>query len=333
MKKGILFPIFLVLMLVLLAACGSETGSGSTDEGTSKNTGKKEFVTIAAGSSGGTYYLIGSGIVSQLNKYESNITANSEVTNGTAENIGLLGSDSVNFGIILADVAYRAQNGLSEYEGKAQDNLRIIMKGHPNDLQIVVLEDSGINSMSDLRGKRVSLAYGLPDLTAEILETADGLVRDKDYKSEILPFNDAISAMKDGHIDAITFLSGKPVASISDISATHDIKILPVSKEEQKKVTDKYSYFETSVVEAGTYQGQDTEIPTLKISAFLLTNEEVSEDLVYKVTKSVLEYPGEFSNIHSAAKYWTLPEAAKGFHIPAHPGAIKYYKEKGIEIE
>lgn len=320
----------------ILIGCGGEKSTGSSDGSNDENSTtdpKDNFVTIATGASGGTYYLLGSGIVSMLNNHEPDITANSEATNGTADNINLLKNGDVNFGVILADVAYKAYASEGDYSSANQDNLRIVMKGHNNDLQVVTLENSGINSLSDLKGKRVSLAYGLPDVTADILNAASGLEQDKDYQSEILPHDDAVTALKDGNIDAITFLTAAPASAITDIASTHDVRIIPLSDEERSNVIEKYSYFEERTLEEGIYKGVDEDVDTLMISVFLLTNEEVSEDLVYKITKSILDNPEEFSTIHQSAESWTLPGAAEGFHIPAHPGAIKYYEEKGIEVE
>lgn len=322
-KWSVLLSVLFCISFILIGCGADDTNSNKTED---------QFVTVGSGSSGGAYYLIGSGIVSMLNEYEPDITANAEATNGTADNIGLLKSGDVNFALILADVAYKAYESEEEYADANQDNLRIVTKGHSNDLQIVTLEDSGINSLSDLEGKRVALAYGLPDVTADVLEVA-GLEQDKDYQSEILPYDDAGTALKDGNIDAVTYLTGSPSSFITDIASTHDIKIIPLSDEERSNVIQKYSYFEEKTLESGMYKGVDQDIDSLMISAYLLTNEEVSDDLVYKVTKSILDHPEEFGAIHKSAEDWTLPDAAEGFHIPAHPGAIKYYEEKGIEVE
>lgn len=332
LRRWLFFLTAVSLSLVLFVACGDQSPDSSSGD-IDGDSSDENFVTIATGSSGGAYYLLGSGIVNVLNKFEPDITANSEATNGTADNIQLLKNGEVNFGIILADVAYKAYAGEGEYEGSEQDNLRIVLKGHSNDLQILTLANSGIETLSDLEGKRVSLAYGLPDVTEDILFSAAGLKRDEDYKSEILPHDDAITALKDGNIDAVTYLTAAPAAAITDISSTHDIHIIPLTAEERSKVISDYSYFEEGIIEGGTYAGLNHDIETLKISAYLLTNEEVSENLVYKVTKSILDNPDEFGAVHQSAELWALPNAAEGFHIPAHPGAIKYYEENGIEIE
>jgi len=322
----------LALMVIFTVGCG-QTNSSQSAGSEASNNNERQFISIASGASGGAYYVLGAGIVKLLNQYVPDTPANSEATGGTEENLTLLRDNKVSFGIAAADSVFNAYNGQAQYEGKKQDNLRVILKGHSNALHILTLADSGINSLADLKGKRVSLNAGLPLLAEDILLTAGGLKKDVDYKSQILPHDAAATALKDGNIDAAVMLFGIPGSAVTDVYSTHKAKLISLTEQEEKKLIEAYPYMEPFTIPADTYPKQTEDVKSIGLPALLVTNKEVSDDLVYKVTKAILDHPDDFTAVHSTAKAWKLPEAAENLPIPIHPGAKKYYDEKGISVE
>jgi len=237
----------------------------------------------------------------------------------------------VQFAIVMPDGAFFAYKGGREFGDTKYPNIRGVMAGHTSTMHFMVRSKSGIKSFADLKGKKVALsAPGSPSMyIAEAALEAYGLPK-KDYKPTLLSYAEQANALRDEAIDMACIFAGVPASSALDISATHDITFLSMGKEEIKKVVAKHPYWTQGMIKAGTYKGQTADILTLSSPAMLITYDEVDADLVYAITKTILEHTPELKAVHPQGAEWDLADAVEGVAIPFHPGAERFLKEKGV---
>ena len=317
-----------VFSLVILAVIGLvfSFASGSAEART-------QFVSIGTGGTGGVYYPYGGGVAEIWSKKVDGVKAVAEVTGASVENTKLCSKGETLFGEIMSDVAYQAYTGTGKFKGKPQKILGMFVM-YPNVYHVVTRADSGVNSLSDLKGKKVSVGApgsGTEFMTNLILEGALGISY-KSFKVFRLSFNENANALKDNSIDVGIWCVAPPTSSIMDLATTHKIKIIPFSKEEIAKVTSKYPFYSGYTLPAGVYKGQDKPVYTASVWNTFICNADLDEELVYKLTKAVFENQDFLIKIHHFAKYTTPENAVKYSAIPLHPGAAKYIREKGIEI-
>jgi TRAP transporter TAXI family solute receptor len=313
-------------VFAVIAVCTvSVLGQGLTAEGATK------FISIATGGTGGTYYIIGGAMGKTIEKYVPEAKVSVESTAASTENCRLVASKQVKFAIVMPDSAYFAYNSGREFGDKKYPNIRGVMAGHTSTMHFIVRSNSGIKSMADLKGKKVALAApGSPSaFIAEAALEAYGLTK-KDYKPTLLTYTEQADALRDNTIDMACIFAGVPAAAAMDISSTHEVTYLGVGPEEMKKVVKKHPYWTAGVIKAGTYKGQSAAVPTFDSPAMLITTEDLDTDLVYAVTKAILDHTPELKAIHPQGAEWDLADATEGVAIPFHPGAAKYLKEKGV---
>jgi uncharacterized protein len=316
----------IVRVFAVIAVCiVSVLGYGLTAEGATK------FVSIATGGSGGTYYVIGGGMGKIIEKYVPEAKVSVESTAASTENCRLVASKKVKFAIVMPDSAFFAYNGGREFGDKKYPNIRGVMAGHTSTMHFIVRSNSGIKSLADLKGKKVALAApGSPSaFIAEAALEAYGLTK-KDYKPTLLTYSEQADALRDDTIDMACVFAGVPASAAMDISSTHEVTFLGVGPEEMKKVVKKHPYWTAGVIKAGTYKGQSAAVPTFNSPAMLITAEDLDTDLVYAVTKAILDHTPDLKAVHPQGAEWDLADAVEGVAIPFHPGAAKYLKEKGV---
>jgi TRAP transporter TAXI family solute receptor len=318
MKKTFKSTLLLVSSLLVLSY-------GLTAEGATR------FVSIATGGSGGTYYVVGGGMGKLIEKYVQGVKVSVESTAASTENCRLVATKKVKFAIVMPDSAYFAFNGGREFGDKKYPNIRGVMAGHTSTMHFVVRSKSGIKSLADLKGKKVALAApGSPSaFIAEAALEAYGLTK-KDYKATLLTYSEQADALRDNTIDMACIFAGVPASAALDISSTHDVTFLGVGSEELKTVIQKHPYWTAGVIKAGTYKGQGGDISTFNSPAMLITSDDVDTDLVYSVSKAILEHTPELKAVHAQGAEWDLADAAEGVAIPFHPGAARFLVEKGI---
>lgn len=289
------------------------------------------YVSIATGGTGGTYFIIGSGMAKVIEKYVPNVKVSVESTAATTENIRLIASKKVQFAIAMPDGVYFGYHGGREFKDTKYPNLRAILGGHSSPMHFLVRSDSGIKHFTDLKGKRVALSA--PGSTAMFMAEstleAYGLTK-KDYKPLLMSYKEQTDALRDGAIDMACIFAGAPVSSIIDLCTTHSITFLNVGPEEMKKILKTHPYCKEIEIKAGTYRGQNSDIKTFATLSILITYEELDSELVYAVTKAILEHTSELKEIHPQGGEYNFTNTAKGMPIPYHLGAAKYLKEKGI---
>jgi len=316
------------LILVLALVCGFmfTFTSGPAQART-------RFVSIGTGGTGGVYYPYGGGVAEIWSKKVDGIKAVAEVTGASVENTKLCDKGETLFGEIMSDVAYQAYTGTGKFKDKPQKILGMFVM-YPNVYHVVTRADSGINSLADLKGKKVSVGapgQGTEFMTNLILEGALGIPYSS-FKVFRLSFNENANALKDNSIDVGIWCVAPPTSSIMDLATTHKIKIIPFTKAEINKVTSKYPFYSGYTLPAGVYKGQDQEVYTASVWNTFICNADLDEELVYKLTKAVFENQKYLIKIHHFAKYTTPENAIKYSAIPLHPGAAKYIREQGIDI-
>ena len=295
----------------------------------------KTRLSIATGGTGGVYYPLGGGMAALISKNIPNTEATAEVTTASIDNVKLLHGNRVGMALSQPDSAWDGYSGqIKGFSEKA--NIRALMSLYSNYMHIVAIDGSGIKTVADLKGKRVST--GAPGSGTEIkglrVMEAYGLTP-KDLKSQDrLGAAESAGALKDRKIDAFIWDGGLPTAAVLDVAATPGIKTNMIAHGDAvSKMVAKYGplYFVGNIPK-GIYKGVDEEVPVAAVTNLLIVNEKMDENLAYQITKLFLEHTADLVAVHKAAAEISLKNAVLGSPIPFHPGALRYYKEKGIRV-
>ncbi len=292
-------------------------------------------LSIVTGGTGGVYYIMGGGIANMLTKNLSNFKVTAESTAASVDNAKLVDARKADLAFIAGDVAYDACMGAGRFKNKVP--LRNLLVPYSDFIQFVAVEGAGINSVKDLRGRKVSI--GAPGSGTEIkgvriLESV-GIDPEKDIKRDRLSVAESAGAMKDRKIEAFNWAGGLPTAAIMDLAATPGIRIKILDLGELlPKLREKYGpvYF-GGLIPKGTYLGMQNDIHTLCVANVFCCHEKLDEELAYQITKLIIEKKDDLVLVHKEAAHITLKDAAVGSPIPYHPGAIRYFKEKGITVK
>lgn len=290
----------------------------------------QQFVNVLTGGTSGVYYPLGVAIGKIFSDKLPGVKTQVQATKASVENLILLQQGRGEIAFALGDSLKAAWEGDEEAGFKSKlDKLRTIGAIYPNYIQVVATVDSGIRTLADLRGK--SLSVGAPksgtELNSRAILAAAGLSYKDLGKVEYLPFAESVDLMKNRQLDATLQSAGLGVASLKDLSTSIDIVVVAVPKQ----VVDRIGPPFTSVtIPANTYAGQEKDVPTAAVTNYLVTSTAVSDDLAYQMTKLIFDSLPELANSHVAGKDIRLQTAASGSPIPLHPGAIRYYKEKGV---
>jgi TRAP transporter TAXI family solute receptor len=291
----------------------------------------EQFINILTGGTSGVYYPLGVALSNIYAKAISDAKSSVQATKASVENLNLLQVGRGEIAFALGDSVSLAWAGNKEAGFPAKlDKLRGIAGIYPNYIQIVASADSGIRTLADLKGKRISV--GAPksgtELNARTVLGAAG-VSYKDFnKLEYLAFGESVDLMKNRQLDATLQSAGLGVSSIRDLANSIAIAIVPIPAQVVRKINDPA--FAPAVIPAGTYQGQSEDVPTVAIGNFMVTQSDVSEDLVYQMTKSTFENLDALVAAHVAAKTIKLENSLTGMPVPVHPGAARFYREKGM---
>ncbi|MFC3852675.1 TAXI family TRAP transporter solute-binding subunit [Salinispirillum marinum] len=289
-------------------------------------------LSIATGGTGGVYYPIGGGFAELIDQHISGYTGAVEVTGASVENMGLIHREDSDIAIALADTVYQAYNGTGRFDGRPLDVLAIASI-YPNAVQIVTLADSGISSLEDLRGKRVSV--GAPgsgtEVNARALLESNGLTFD-DITAQRLNFNETADALRDGDIDAGFWSVGPPTSSILSLATQRDIRLVSLTTSQIRNAQGVEPVFAPYVLRAGLYEGVTRPTQSVGIPNVMVVNPAMSDDLVYELTKLLFEEVEYLRSIHPAANDTTVDFSLTSTPIPMHPGALRYYEEIGAII-
>jgi TRAP transporter TAXI family solute receptor len=291
---------------------------------------KRMFLTLGSGSPGGVYYPLGGGMAVVIEKTVPELRCAAESTGASVENSRLVGLKETDMGMVMGSVAYKATEGLEPFEKKY--NLVALFQMYPAPEHIVTTKQSGIKSIADLKGKKVSIdvpGSGCATQARAILSEY-GYDLEKDLTLANLSQTESVQALKDGIVDCCFFNFAYPASAVMDLAATRDIVMVPLEKEMVDKMTKKYPYYLKLVIPAGTYSDVDYDVLCLGDSNVLVAHKDMKADLAYKITKAIFENvsTGKYAltNIHPIAAQLTTANAVNS-PIPLHPGAMKYFKE------
>jgi hypothetical protein len=294
-------------------------------------------MTIATGGTGGVYYPLAGGFGSILAKAVPGMTATAEVTGGSVDNLKLLQAGKADAIFTQVDTAVDAINGVEKFAG-GKVGARALVVMYSNIMQVVTLESSGITKFEDLKGKRVST--GSPGSGTEIMAfrliEAGGLDKDKDMKRERLGAAESANALKDGKIDAFFFVAGLPTSAITDVAASPGMKMRLIDHDHLvQKVKAKFGpVYSAGAIPAGTYPNQTVAGKTAAVWNIMAVHEKTPDDIAYTLTKTMLERVDDLTKVHKeAANIKAAMQKNANAGIPWHPGALKYFAEKGIKVD
>ncbi|MBC9073323.1 TAXI family TRAP transporter solute-binding subunit [Thauera sp. CAU 1555] len=292
---------------------------------------QQQFVTVLTGGTSGVYYPLGVALSKVYGDNIPNARTSVQSTKASAENLNLLQAGRGEVGFSLGDAVSAAWTGNEEAGFKTKlDKLRGLAGIYTNYIQIVASADSGITSLADLKGKRVSV--GAPrsgtELNARAIFKGAGMSYDDLGKVEYLPFGESVELMKNRQLDATLQSAGLGVASIRDLANAIKIVVIPVPAEVVAKIGD--AAYQPATIPANTYEGQGTDVQTAGIRNILVTHAGVPDDVVYGMTKSMFENLDQLVAAHAAAKAIKAEGAADNLPLPLHPGAERYYREAGL---
>jgi uncharacterized protein len=315
MKKYIVLALVVVLICsVALTGCAPQ----------------KTNLILATGGTSGTYYPFGGAIAQIFNTKVANMNVTAQSTGASVENLKLIGKKEAELAIVQNDTTDYAYNGLEAFKDGKIENVRAIGTLYPEVIQIVASVDSGINTLTDIKSKKFSVGAPGSGVEANARQILDTLgMTYNDFTANYLSFSESSDSFKDKHIDGFLFTSGIPNAAIQDITATSELKFISISDDVIKTLIEKYPFFTEYVIPAGTYKGQTADVKTVAVNATLVVGAEVSEKVVYELTKALFENQADLASAHAKGKLLSIESAVKGISVPFHPGAEKYYKEKG----
>ncbi|WP_075983501.1 TAXI family TRAP transporter solute-binding subunit [Bacillus massilinigeriensis] len=328
-RKSLLLSMVMLLALsMILAACGGKE-KGEDSKG-SETKDKPKFISILTGGTGGTYYPLG-GSFAEIIKDETGIDANAETTGASAENMTTIKKGDGEIAFSQTDIASYATEGKLMFEGNKVDNVKAIATLYPETIQIVTTKKTGIKSVEDLKGKKVSVGApgsGTNPNAEQILEV-HGMTFD-DIKKQDLSFDESTQGIQDGTIDAAFVTAGTPTGAVESLSATEDIVIIPIEQDKIDALIAKYPYYVKDEVASGTY-GLKEAVPTVAVQAMLVAKSDLSDQVVYDITKAIFENLDKVT--HAKGKLIKVENALNGVGIDVHPGAQKYFDEKGVKAQ
>lgn len=321
-------PAVLGLVIAALALAVSAGGLDAVSAGPTVR------ISIATGTTGGVYFPLGGGLASLISKNIPGVSATAEVTPASVDNMRLLQAKRADLALTLADTAHDAFKGEDAFRGSPIP-IRALAPLYNNFNHLITVEGAGINAIADLRGKRVSVGppgSGTEVTALRILEAA-GLHPDRDIRRERLAPIPSADALKDRRIDAFFWSGGLPTASILDLAVSPGVRIRLIPLDTLVPVLQrKYGnlYFR-SVINKEFYPGMPADAPTIGVANLLVVHQDFDAELAYQITKLLFERRPELAQIHKEAANITTLGAAGKSPVPFHPGAIRYYRERGIE--
>lgn len=307
---------------VAVMLCLAMSASGSAQN--------RQIVTCATGSTGGGFYLLGSGMSAILQKYVPGVIANNQATTGAAENVRLVGDGKATLGLAGGDHMYFGYRGGREFD-KPRKDIRLLIGTYTPTQHIVVHADTGVNSIRGLKGKRIGTTPGFnaSQCVPAILEAYD--IKKNEVRIVPMAGSQVLEAYQDKKVDAFILGFGSPHPLITQALKTTKSKFLNIDETVLKGLLKKYPYWIETVVKKGDYSGLEQDYHAIMDPVAWIVNAKVPDELVYRMVKTVIERNGDYQKIYREAAEFSKDNAVKLKHlIPLHPGAEKYYREKGI---
>jgi len=313
MKK--IFALALVLVMALAAGASAQT-----------------FLSLATGGTGGTYYPIGGGMADVISKALPDVQVTAETGNASQANLNLIGTHQIEMAMVQNDVAAFAYDGKFMFQTPYK-NVRAIASLYPETVQAIAMKKSGVTSIRDLPGKRVSVGAPGSGVQVDVSLIFKSLgYKYSDVNADFLDFNLTTERMKDGQLDVGFVVAGYPTASIMDLATLHDMTLIEFDDAMIEELHAQYPFFVKDVVPAGTYRGVDKNVQPVAVQAMWVCDADLPENLVYRITKAFWENIADVQKVHAKGKLITLDTALDGISVPMHPGAARYYNEIGMKV-
>ena len=298
---------------------------------------EKYNLSIATGGTGGVYYPIGGGLANILSKYVPGMQATAEVTGGSIDNLKLIATGKPYIAFSMADAGQDAYRGEDKFKG-TKVPLRTLMILYPNRMHVVTIEGTGITKISDLKGRRVST--GSPGSATEVMGfrviEAAGLDKDRDMTRERLGVAESVNAIKDRKIDAFFWVGGLPTAAVTDLANTPGIKIKMIDHANTVAAMNKKygQLYSEDVIPKTTYKGMDADNKQATVWNILVSNENLSDQTAYNIVKTIFDHKADLVAVHKESENFLLEnQKAAASPIPFHPGAMKYFTERGVKLK
>lgn len=316
MKKSLLIAAAVISMVTALTGCNG--------------TKNKNYI-LATGGTSGTYYPFGGAIANIWNTKIEGMNVTAQATGASAENLRLINKGEAEFATVQNDVMDYAYNGTDLFAGEKLSNIMTIGTMYPEVVQIAVSKDSGIKSVADFRGKRISVGDAGSGVEFNAKQIMEGYgLSFADIKKNNLSFKESAEAIQNGTLDGCFITAGVPNSALQELAFTAGLILIPVSGAEADKICAKYGYYTKTIIPGGTYKGTDEDTEALAIKCTLAVSSKLDENTVYDMTKALFSNLDELGRAHAKGKEVTAEAAITGVSVPFHPGAIKYYKEIGL---
>ncbi|MEY4284571.1 MAG: hypothetical protein RL111_1246 [Pseudomonadota bacterium] len=289
-------------------------------------------ISIATGGTGGVYYPLGGGFAAALSKHVPGMQATAEVTGGSVANLKLIATSNAYVGMTMVDAVKDAANAEGKFQG-AKVNVKTLLVLYPNRMHVVTTTNTGIKTLQDLKGKRVSvgdIGSATEVMASRMLEAAG-----VEVKRERLSVAESVNALKDRKIDAFAWVGGLPTAAVADLANTPGLTIQMVDHAEVVgKMNAKYgNLYYADTIPKSTYKGMANDNKNASIANVLVTSGDMSDETAYKIVKTLIEKREELKTVHQAAGEISLDKQVQAASpVPFHPGALKYFAEKGHKI-
>lgn len=326
------FGLALGLCITLLTtACSQPAESGRTDSGDPAR------ISIATGTTAGIYYPLGGSMAEVINRKAKGIEASAETTGGSVQNLRLIARGQSDMAIAQSDVVQQAYQGQGEFSGKPVKT-QTLMVLYPNVYHAVSLQsrhkDLGLDCFSDVKGKRFSV--GAPgsgnELATNLVFDALGMSPDKDVERQRYAYAETARALREGQIDAGSWVVGEGHGSLRELEATDALHLVPLCEDEAAKVTEKYPFYNEHTIKGGTYSTVKKDVRTLALWNVVSVPTDMSEERGYELARTLYENVATLNKVYEAgAEYLVLENLAKS-PVPLHPGVIRYAEEKGVNI-
>ncbi|HVO84024.1 MAG TPA: TAXI family TRAP transporter solute-binding subunit [Syntrophobacteria bacterium] len=290
----------------------------------------EEKLILATGGTAGTYYPFGGAMTKIWNSKIPGMNVTAQATGASAENVRLVNKKEAELALVQSDTIDFAYNAKEGFKEKLTD-MKAIAVLYPEIIQVVVRADTPAKTFADLKGLKVGVGAPGSGTEANFRQLVDIYgMKKEDVKFQFLSFSESAEQFKDRHIDAFIVTAGIPNAGIMDVATQHNIRLLNITGDALTKLTQKYPFLSPAKVPANTYKNQPDEVNTVAVNAVLIANAGLKDDVVYNLTKALFENQADLSGAHAKGKELNIQTAVKGVSIPFHPGAVKYYKEKGV---
>ena len=314
MKKALLF------LMVCFMVAGFSSAAAAADV----------KMVLATGGTAGTYYPFGGAMAKIWNSKIPGMNVTAQATGASVENVRLVNRGEAELAIVQSDTIDFAFNAKEAFKEKLT-KMAVLATLYPEVIQVVVRGDSKIDSFDGLKGMKIGVGAPGSGTEANFRQLSDGFgLKKGDAKEQYLSFAESAEQFKDKHIDAFVVTAGIPNAAIMDIGTQHSVRIINIADDKAALITKKYPFLSPFTIPANTYKGQTNAIKTLAVNAVLIISTEAKDDVAYNIVKTLFENQSELAAAHAKGKELNLKTASSGVSIPFHPGAVKYYKEKGL---